>query len=432
MFLDYSALNLNRKQKSGKLPKWKLVVSWVMIFMVTDVYKLVPSPTFASLCFNIVLLAGWFAFLLYIIKYGINKSCMWIIGYCVVFPIYGSLKAEYLFGQTFLWGIASLRYLSLILCGYILILMRYPYSKMIAQINTFNVWIAGLSIILILILNVPVNLLDNLFISTNAVELNAAVSEGYHAVRGVRFTKCSEIIYVSLIYYLLDIVRKGFNKKNTTRFILLLVYMLFVHKGRQPIAVLGIVYVIAYIKMRGVSMVKMLLTVIPVCIICLIMVVFPQVFQSFAIILDGENSADFSTLARILSVESVIPYIEDNPILGMGNLSTHFKDGFHAVFGNSFYIADIGIFGTMARGGIVLVFIYAGLYLSLIGNASKINDKINKRFLNYMILVQLCLLLLFFHDTLNGAGSLRFALIFYPLFSRYKIIRRFGICNKSI
>ena len=124
MVSDYSALNLNRNKKSGELPKWKLVVSWLMIFMVTDVYKLVPSQAFASLFFNTFLLAGWFAFLLYIVKNGINNICWWIIGYCVVFPIYGSLKAEYLFGQSFLWGIASLRYLSLILCGYILILMK--------------------------------------------------------------------------------------------------------------------------------------------------------------------------------------------------------------------------------------------------------------------------------------------------------------------
>lgn len=42
------------------------------------------------------------------------------------------------------------------------------------------------------------------------------------------------------------------------------------------------------------------------------------------------KSSDFSTLARVNSIESVVPYIQQNPMFGFGNLSVHFRDeGFH-------------------------------------------------------------------------------------------------------
>lgn len=428
----YSANDIGNYHKIKEFPKWKIVVSWLLIFTVTDVFKLIPSQAFANIYFHAVMLVGWLAFFLYIIKYGFNNTLWWIAGYCILLPIYGSLKAEYLFDQSFVLGIASLRYLSLILCGYILVLMKYPYHRLINQVNVFNLWVAGLSIVLVLILGVSTNVLDGLFVNTYAIETNAVVTQGYHAVRGIRFTKCSEVIYVSLVYYLLDIVRNGFKKKNTLSLLLLLIYMLFVHKGRQPIAVLCIVYVIAYIKLRGASMLKMLLTVVPVSMLCVVTIVFPQVLDSFSTILEGDRSADFSTLARIWSVESVIPYILDNPILGIGNLSPHYKEGFHGILGDTFYIADIGIIGAMARGGIVLILIYFGLYLSLYVNSGRVQNIANRQFLKYMILVQICLLVIFFHDTLNGDGSLRFALIFYPLFTGSKVLRKLRICEQSL
>ena len=432
MVTEYKVFNLNGNHKSRELPRWKVVISWLLIFMVTEVYKLVPSFAFASLYFNIFLFAGWFAFFLYILKYGINSICWWIIGYCLLFPVYGSLKAEHLFGQSFLLGVASLRYLSFILCGYILLLIKYPYSNIIRQINTFNLWVAGLSIVMILILNIPAHTLNGLFVDTNFVEYDGSSSEGYQSVRGSRFTKCSQIIFVSLVYYLLDIMRNGFNKKNIPRFLLLLIYMLFVHKGRQPVAVLGIVYIIAYIRMRGLTLKKFLLTLLPVITVCIIVIAFPEVLQSFTTILEGDKSQDFSTLARIWSVESISPYIESNPILGVGNLSPHYKNGFHGILGRTFYIADIGIIGTMARGGIVLIFIYLGLYLTLLINIGRIHNFVNKQFLGYMLLVHVCLLIIFFNDILYGDGAVGFALIFYPLFTNTSTLRKLGVCRKSI
>lgn len=415
-----------------EVPRWKAVISWLMIFMVTEAYKLVPSMTFVTIYFNAFLLLGWFAFFNYIVKYNFSTVSWWLIGYCVIFPIYGSIKSEILFGQNFWLGVASLRYLSFIMTGFILILMRYPYSNLIKQINTFNLILSGLSVFLILILQISPGTITSLFVDTNIVQGGGEVADGYHAVRGMRFAKCSELIYVSLIYYTLCIIRYGFKKNYTLSLLLLLVYMLFVHKGRQPIAVMCIVYVIAYVKYRCPSFRKFMLTVIPVVVLFVIIMVFPNIIDSFTVALQGEKSRDFSTLARMWSVNSVWPYIEDNPVLGIGNLSAHYKEGFHRIFGITFYIADIGIYGALARGGIVLILIYTGLYLSLYGNTSCISNIENRRFLRYMILVQVCLLVLFFHDTLNGAGSMRFALILYPLFASKNVLRKTGICSRTI
>ena len=114
-----------------------------------------------------------------------------------------------------------------------------------------------------------------------------------------------------------------------------------------------------------------------------------------------------------------MPYIQQNLILGFGNLSVHFRDeGFHTFFGEAFYLADIGIWGTLARGGLVLVLIYLGLYYNLYKKTSLVQDKDIRSYMRYMLLSFLILLVFLNNDTLYAEGCLRVALVFYPLFGR--------------
>ena len=125
----------------------------------------------------------------------------------------------------------------------------------------------------------------------------------------------------------------------------------------------------------------------------------------------------------------------DNPVFGIGNLSSRFRSGgFQTFFGHQFYMSDLGIVAVMATGGIVLVFIYWGLYLSIWKKSYAIHDINCRQFTRYMLLGYAFLLLFFFNDILCGDKTIQFALVFYPLFRQQKInyyYKPLTIYNKS-
>ena len=171
--------------------------------------------------------------------------------------------------------------------------------------------------------------------------------------------------------------------------------------------------------MKGISLKRLALGVLPLIGALVLLSFNDKLVDSLIEATKWEKSSDSSTLARVNSVESVMPYIQQNLILGFGNLSVHFRDeGFHTFFGGAFYLADIGIWGILARGGLVLVLIYLGLYYNLYKKTSLVQDNDIRSYMRYMLLSFLILLVFLNNDTLYAEGCLRVALVFYPLFGR--------------
>lgn len=236
-------------------------------------------------------------------------------------------------------------------------------------------------------------------------------------IRGLRFAGCSSLMLVSLIYYQLASLKWG-TKRYWIPFCILVVYILFVHKGRQPVAIMGVIYFLYFLTLKGLSLKKFAMVVFPLISIISLIYIDPTILGRFTTIIDGSQSKDFSILARIKEVDQITPYIIENPILGVGNLSSHFKNGgFQTFFGNQFYIADIGFYGTIARGGILLIIIYTILYFHLWKNHKLIVDNFYQLFMKYMIISFVLLLTIFYNDILFDSNNMILVFSLYPLFS---------------
>lgn len=366
-------------------------------------------------CHYLFLILGLGAFIYYLVFKRISTVAIFAGLYCFVFPIYAAFQSQEIFGQSFFMGFASLRYLWFILLGFFLYNIKYDYSLLLRQINKVNLIIAVVSIIAFFVFGVNHLTVQEYLVTTNIVETVALED----LVKGLKLTVCSSLMIISYVFYLIRFVKKPAQKENYLPFFVLMVYLLFVNKGRQPVALLAIIYAIYYVRMKGISLKRLALGVLPLIGALVLLSFNDKLVDSLIEATKWEKSSDSSTLVRVNSVESVMPYIQQNLILGFGNLSVHFRDeGFHTFFGGAFYLADIGIWGTLARGGLVLVLIYLGLYYNLYKKTSLVQDNDIRSYMRYMLLSFLILLVFLNNDTLYAEGCLRVALVFYPLFGR--------------
>ena len=366
-------------------------------------------------CHYLFLILGLGAFIYYLVFKRISTVAIFAGLYCFVFPIYAAFQSQEIFGQSFFMGFASLRYLWFILLGFFLYNIKYDYNLLLRQINRINIIVAVISIVAFFFFGVNHVNVQNYLVNTNALEL----VKSEDLVKGFKLTVCSDLMVVSYVFYLLRFVKKPAAKENFLPLLVLMIYLLFVNKGRQPVALLAVIYAIYYIRMKGLSLKRLVLGILPLIGAFVLLSFNNKLVDSLVEATKWEKSSDFSTLARVNSIESVVPYIQQNPMFGFGNLSVHFRDeGFHTFFGGAFYLADIGIWGTLARGGLVLVLIYLGLYYNLYKKTSLVQDNDIRSYMRYMLLSFLILLVFLNNDTLYAEGCLRVALVFYPLFGR--------------
>lgn len=398
-------------------------VVFIFLLYFVGIFAFLGSNLLLTIMHYMTLLIGITSFIIFICKYRWSHVTFYIFLFTICMPIYASIQSYKIFGQPFFMGFVSLRYIWFIFFGYFLLLIKYDYRLLIKQINNINLFVAIFSIIAILILGISPGTIYSYEVSNNVLNVDAiptgeSSGVGGINIRGIRFSACSGFMFISLIYFLISSLKYG-GKRNWISFIILITYILFVHKGRQPVALVGIVFVIYLLRMKGIPPKRVVLFVFPVVCAIFLIAFDETILYRFTTILDGEKSADFSTLARIREVEQIYPYILEYPILGVGNLSAHFGwGGFQTFFGPQFYLADIGAIAVFARGGIILALIYLGLYVSLYKKTKCIEDKNVKQFMRYMLLSYALLLTVMFSDILSSTATDQFALIFYPLFRK--------------
>lgn len=390
-------------------------ITFLILLYIAEIYLFLGSQT-VILAFHWGILALCiYAFLKQFFLGKRRSAVTWFIGaYCILFPIYASYKSSVVFGQPFLLGIASLRYCWFILFGFVLYQLDYDYKLLLKQINRLNLTIAAISIIAFFFFGINHITVKPFLTSTNLIETTATMD----TIKGAKLNVCNSMMIISYIYYLIKFLDAPSVRKNRLPFLLLMFYLCFVSKGRQPQAVVAIVFAVYFIRMKGVSMKRMALALLPIIGVTVLTMIDEQFFLKFTTVFDEANTRDSSTMARINSINKVIPYICDNFMLGFGNLSNHYRTfGFHTFFGAKFYLADIGIFGTLARGGALLLFIYFGLYHSIYRKTNEIEDDESRKFMKYMLLTFGVMLVLLCNDTLYSENSIRLALVFYPLFA---------------
>ena len=395
-----------------RYPVYLKIFVFVLLLYSVGALQFFKSAVLLTIMFYGMMLIGLLSFAHFCFTRGLNKLLLAIALYAFLFPLYASYQSWEIFDQPFLLGFASLRYKWIICLACFLYLIHYPFALLIKQINGLNLWVAGISIIGFFFFGVNKLTLQPYLFDTNTIEL--VTSEVAFNTKGAFLTTCSELMIFSYIYYLLSALQRP-DKKTLFKLLILVVYLIFVNKGRQPLAVMGIIYFIYFIRMGRLSGKKIFLALLPVLGISLIFCIDSGVFDRFTTVFQGTETSDSSTAARINSVTSVWPYIQEHFLLGIGNLSARFRhEGFHTYFGDQFYMADIGIVGMLAMGGIILMLIYTMIYYNSFKRLSLI-PVYYRQYVQYMLMTFVLMLVFLSHDILFSTGCIKYALLCYPL-----------------
>lgn len=343
------------------------------------------------------------------------KKTNFLIGpflFCFIYPIIAAWQSSVIFGQSIFLGIASLRANFYFFFSFLLIAAAQDYKELIYFLNKFNICIAIISIILLYALGIDHIGINQYMANTNIIEVELTED----LIRGKKLTFCSNLMMSSYIYYMISLLKYPKIRKNWLLFLILMFYLFFVNKSRQNQLIIVVIYAYYVLHMGRITKKKICAVIIPIFSLIVISLWDPDFLGKFTAILGGENSEDSSTLARIASINAMIPYIHENYLLGVGNLSSHFMEyGFQYYFGSTFYVSDLGIAGAFLKGGIMLMVIYFLIFLNLFIATKRILNAEVKEFMRYLLVI-MCLFLFTGYDVFCDSGSFIMATLFYPLF----------------
>ena len=308
---------------------------YILLFYFIGAFEFLGSISFLQGCHYFFLILGLGAFVYYIVYKRISTVAIFVGLYCFAFPLYATFQSHAIFGQPYFIGFASLRYLWFILMGFFLYNIKYDYNLLLRQINKINIIVAIISIVIFFIFNIDHISIQQYMVQTAVIDFSGTED----LVKGSKLYTCSGLMFISYIYYLINFMKSPFQRKYLLPFFILMIYMVFVHKGRQPIALIAIIYTIYYFKMKSLTFKRVILGILPLIGALIVVSYNSGLVNSLIEAIKWGESKDFSTLARVHSIESIVPYIQQNLILGFGNLSVHFRDeGFHTFFGEAFYL----------------------------------------------------------------------------------------------
>ncbi len=391
-----------------------IIVSFFLLYYL-EVFSFKGLETYSDLMHYILLGVCFGSAVVFAFVARFPKTTIPLYLFGVAFPLVAALQSSLVFGQSFFLGVASLRYEIYVFFALFLILIDYPFETMVRHVNILNLIIAVAAIIAFYFLKI-----DNVSITTFLVDnevVDISLDENAFKMKGRFLTTCSNLMVFSYIYYMIQLLKKV-TLKNAVCFAILMFYLLFVHKGRMPVAFLAIIFMLYYFRMKRLTPKKLLFSLIPVSILLFVILFGSSYLTRFSAIFQGLESQDFSTQMRLESLTSVLPYIAKHPFLGVGNLSWQYQySGFQAIFGKGFFIADIGIFGSLFVGGLFLIAIYTWLYIRMRKNLGALRlDTPYVAYLMFLIdyyLIQFLLL----GEPMMLANCMSFAIIYYPLFA---------------
>ena len=249
-------------------------------------------------------------------------------------------------------------------------------NNIIDIIHKYNKYFIFFSFILLYLLGVDNNYINSLKPVREDIILTGT-DEMENELRGMRLTYGSSLMFFSYAFYRARFYLLN-DKRSLFNIILIIVYFFFIHKGRTALVGCFLIWIFPYIiKFNTKAFIKLF------CLFLFILLSFifiPQLSSRFLVVLDlfgleaSAGTNDFSGIARLNEILLAWPLIKENPIFGVGNLSYHYNNGFIGYFINHFYIADIGIVGSLLIGGIFLICVYFLFYKNLIKIACDISN----------------------------------------------------------
>jgi len=349
--------------KRGTLSFRRILQMYLLVFILIFTTKFFQSTPFETLFFQ--LQGGFFAvvllFLLFYIfdilvkKKPIKKTISYFILLILIIPIYSAYRAHIEFEQPYLYGILSERGWLFIAIGvwfyYVLSNKKITFSTLEASF-LFMAWGSLIIYSLIVITYDP---------SQFSGETKFVIMTKY---RGLRFSFQNFFITFGTIYFF---IKYSLQKKILDLLVLLmfLAFIIFVIQGRTYIIYLVSIFLLYYYNNYTLSrfvlnIVKIFLFLIGVFVILQIFMPdyiqqMSELFMQMFIVLEGAESIDPSSNARIFESAIVLHYFEVHPLsilLGTGRISHQWNEGYSTLFGY-FYPLDIGLLGGTFLYGIV-------------------------------------------------------------------------------
>ncbi len=321
-------------------------------------FRYVPSLTWT---FNIIL---FFIIFLFIFFYrGIsfktfNNLKNYVFFMLIFIPILGSISAFYTYGQPIFYGLASYRYLILLLFVLILTQQLIKGRFKIKHLESGFIFLAWFSLFIFSFLALffnPNNLIADDFGNWVILGPNG---NNFNFPKGF-------IIFGLLYYFCMSINPHQRSKLNTISFIIFLTYLLLGSISRMLFLSLFIAIVFLTLNFNRVNLAMKFRNIIRFCallifVFTIIAIIDPGYFLAFFLkysdaflaITGVSEVEDWSANSRIQQFLIVLPLISENIMFGTGALSNQWMGGYEGVYGY-LHPSDLGLIGILFQVGLV-------------------------------------------------------------------------------
>jgi hypothetical protein len=222
------------------------------------------------------------------------------------------------------------------------------------------------------------------------------VKYGLTTTKGYQFSGFTCLFFIPFIAGWVN-----YFEKNKLKYLLIpalvFVFSILISKARNEILTLAIVPIMMYyLKYKFYDIKFLAISVFLISAFFLVLTTNNVLSRSFSGLtrLDdlqyAQKTGDFSAYLRIEEIKAGWKWFINYPITGVGSMSYRYNNGYMSFISDFFYIADIGIFGILVRGGLILLVFYIMLYTRLLRYFSS-NDLISVvgRYLVLALLIEL-------------------------------------------
>lgn len=305
------------------------------------------------------------------IKYKIFKGIKNYIFFIFLFliPILSSFMAYMTYGQPIIYGLATYRFLILLVFVLVLINLLINGFITIYHIESSFNFLAWLSLILF----------STIYIFVNPNELDP-MKFGNLIIDGGGYKNTFNLPKLFIIYGIFYYFCKTFNRKtsslsNALSFMLFILFLLLTSFSRVlflTVAISITFLILSFNKTNFLGKLKTVFKFVPIIGIVLtsLIIINPEYFSTlisrysdaFLSIAGASEVEDWSANARIGQFLIVFPLILDNLIFGSGALSDRWMGGYEGVYGY-LHPSDLGLVGIVFQIGVFGLFLLMFLYL---------------------------------------------------------------------
>jgi hypothetical protein len=304
---------------------------------------------------------------------------LYILAMILLVPIMSAIPAWREFGQPIIYGLLSQRS-SILYAGALLLIhaIRYKYFTL-HDVEKSLVFLAWGTLLLYLIMK---SFLDPAMFDSYGNGFVIGDGSGQRSFRLPGF-----FLFFGVYYYAF----LGFRKKSVKYYLmasLFFVFLLGESGGRSMTVAMFTAFIFFVFRWgRYTRLFKFIPKMLVVITLILGAAYFakPDSFSSraakfedaFTVALTGNEVEDASARSRIFQTLIAMPYVAKHPVIGNGNISYQWHDGYKGVLGAYFYPSDIGLIGVLYMFGVVGFLLFLWQYWFAIKAARRLPIRIH-------------------------------------------------------